>query len=46
MKSDDILALDDDHDVEEDEDWKASAAYKRYSKICRTDIDAMHNYVS
>lgn len=33
-------------ETEEVVDWKGSKAYKRYVKICRSDADALHNYVS
>ncbi|XP_028416786.1 prolyl 4-hydroxylase subunit alpha-1-like isoform X2 [Dendronephthya gigantea] len=38
---------DDDEDIQdtaEEKDWKGSRAFKRYSKLCRSDADALFNF--
>ncbi|CAB3985217.1 prolyl 4-hydroxylase subunit alpha-1-like [Paramuricea clavata] len=53
LRSDDTLLQDDDdeddgetEDVAEEKDWTASKAFKRYSKLCRADADALFNFTA
>ena len=54
LRSDDtLLQTEDDEDededaqeISEDKDWRGSKAFKRYSKLCRSDADALFNFVS
>jgi hypothetical protein len=51
LRSDDTLLQDDEddgetEDVAEEHNWAASKAFKRYSKLCRADADALFNFVS
>jgi hypothetical protein len=53
LRSDDTLLEtdeddedDDMQDAPEEKSWRASKAFKRYSKLCRSDADALFNFVS
>jgi hypothetical protein len=37
---------DDMQDAPEEKSWRGSKAFKRYSKLCRSDADALFNFVS